>query len=100
MAFSTKRFDLSPSAYQDISEGASDVTLRLGEWSRGGKAAVRVYLGTSLPAFDTDNYDLYTPGTAPIPVDIPFAALASTDRVYARGDREVVRIVAYRKGAA
>jgi hypothetical protein len=82
MAASTKRFNLSISAYTDVSEGSGSVSFRIphGPWS-----GVRVVLATSLPAASTTDYDDFlkaTPTEKGVP-SVSFTGLASTDRVYA-----------------
>lgn len=88
---------LTTSAYQDISEGAADCAFRLPVNSQNDNV-VRVALGTSLPAADTTDYDLYIgPNNGGDAMHVSFTALAPTDRVYARSDKVSYKLVVYRK---
>lgn len=92
MAASTVNFTLTTAAYQDVSQGAGFCWFRL-RFDRQLKNAVRFHLGTSLPAADTINYELFDPAYNPVGPEekgehlwIDVNNLASTDRVYLRAD--------------
>lgn len=102
MAASTKSFDLTSAAYQDISESATycQFTLR---FNRQAVSAVRIHLGQSLPSAGTVNYELVSanvndvgPDNVPRDYPVEFKGLAATDRVYARADDAPVNIKVHR----
>lgn len=80
---STTRYTLNDSAYTLVADGLENVAIQL--LTAG---AVRVHVGTSLPAAGTDDF------VPMVDQPISFSGLAGTDKVYARaGDGSSVDIV-------
>ncbi len=97
MAVSTKRFTLTTSAYQDISEGNAVCSLRIPLISQRNNS-VRIALGTSLPSPNATDYDTFAaPDTPREEFQVHFLELTSADRVYARAEAGSVIVAVYRK---
>src|SRR5262245_50982932 len=99
MAVSTKKFTLSSSEYQDISEGMANCLFRL-PFRSPKNNPVRVVLGTTLPTADTDHFDRFDPPeNAREERQVSFSELDTTDRVYVRrgNDSGTVELTVYRK---
>jgi len=97
MAVSTVAFSLTSAAYVDVSGGYEACSFRLPLVSQRNNV-IRVHLGTSLPAADTDDFDEFmAPQEEHEERQIHFYQLATTDRVYVRAARANVTLRVYRK---
>jgi hypothetical protein len=97
MAVNTRAFSLTSAAYQDVSGGHEVCSFRL-PWRGQKDNVIRVYLGTSLPDPDTDDYDEFSaPQSDEDELHLHYTELVSMGRVYVRAARAPVRLVAYRK---
>jgi hypothetical protein len=97
MAFNTAAFALTSAAYQDVSGGYEACSFRIPHISPRDNV-IRIHMGTSLPAADTDHYDEFmAPQSVSDEWQLHFTELAGTDRIYVRASRLPVRLVAYRK---
>lgn len=95
MAASTKRFTLTNSAYQDVSEGASEIWFLI-PFERNQVNDVRLVIAQSLPSSGTSNYFRVSPNYNPVgPNDLPqdftvsIARLSASDRVYLLTDTNI-----------
>lgn len=89
MAGVTEAFTLTPSAYQDVSEGASEVWFEV-PFNRNTAQDVRMVLAASLPSAGTNDYVLISHAN-PIgpdnkPESIPVSLSGLDARVYLRTD--------------
>jgi hypothetical protein len=92
MAATTKLFVITSAVYVDVSEGAESCAFRLHR-----NDAVRVVLGSVLPAANSVNYDTYIgSGSAEAREPAQFNELVASDRVYVRAEASNVNLVAYR----
>lgn len=100
MAVSTKAFTLTTGAYQDISEGNEIISFLI---KNPRDSAVRIHLGTSLPAAETANYETFLPppdiaqSRNVDPTTVAFSELSVTDLCYARADSANITIAVFRK---